>query len=86
MSPKSTGHNKASKPDSSGTRRWDLANGSLVVMQGNTQENWRVSSKLAMFISLSSNINTVLLQHEIPKQPKVTQGRISLTFRQLINK
>ncbi|KAL5637238.1 hypothetical protein ACGC1H_001028 [Rhizoctonia solani] len=65
MSPKSTGRNKASKSASSGTRRWDLANGSLVVMQGDTQENWK---------------------HEIPKQPKVTEGRISLTFRQLVNK
>ncbi|CAE6438460.1 unnamed protein product [Rhizoctonia solani] len=63
MSPKSTGRNKGSKPAWGDTKRWDLANGSLVVMQGDTQENWK---------------------HEIPKQPKITQGRISLTFRQLV--
>jgi len=42
--------------------KWVLGNGSLVVMQGKTQDNWK---------------------HEIPKEPKVTEGRISLTFRQL---
>ncbi|KAK4684788.1 hypothetical protein P7C73_g5381, partial [Tremellales sp. Uapishka_1] len=40
-----------------------LGNGSLVVMQGRSQEYWK---------------------HEIPKQPKVKTGRISLTFRQLV--
>lgn len=42
--------------------RWLLAGGSLVVMQGDTQKNWK---------------------HEIPKEKKVKQGRVSLTFRQL---
>ncbi|WWC61679.1 uncharacterized protein I303_104264 [Kwoniella dejecticola CBS 10117] len=42
---------------------WTLGNGSLVVMQGRTQEFWK---------------------HEIPKEPSIKQGRISLTFRQLV--
>ncbi|KIO25140.1 hypothetical protein M407DRAFT_244158 [Tulasnella calospora MUT 4182] len=46
-------------------RKWVLADGSLLVMQGDTQRNWK---------------------HEIPKEPKVLQGRISLTFRQLVHK
>ncbi|KAK0569049.1 hypothetical protein OC861_001291 [Tilletia horrida] len=46
-------------------RKETLANGSLLVMQGDTQE---------------------LYTHEIPKEPKVKDLRISLTFRQLINK
>ena len=45
--------------------KWDLANGSLLVMQGHTQHYWK---------------------HEIPKQPAIKHGRISLTFRQLENK
>ncbi|KAG8766801.1 hypothetical protein FRC20_007982 [Serendipita sp. 405] len=45
-------------------KRWPLKNGSLLVMQGDTQENWK---------------------HEIPKEPRVKQGRISLTFRQLVH-
>ncbi|KAG8898216.1 hypothetical protein FRB99_007593 [Tulasnella sp. 403] len=45
------------------TRKWALANGSLFVMQGDTQRNWK---------------------HEIPREPKVQKGRISLTFRQLV--
>lgn len=44
-------------------KKWILANGSLVVMQGDTQSHWK---------------------HEIPKEPKVKEGRISLTFRQLV--
>ncbi|KAF8730025.1 2OG-Fe(II) oxygenase superfamily, partial [Rhizoctonia solani] len=64
MSPKSASRSKGSKSKPVEAKRWDLANGSLVVMQGQTQVNWK---------------------HEIPKQPKITQGRISLTFRQLIN-
>ncbi|WVF71635.1 hypothetical protein IAT40_006443 [Kwoniella sp. CBS 6097] len=43
--------------------KWVLGNGSLVVMQGRTQEYWK---------------------HEIPKEPSVKGGRISLTFRQLV--
>ncbi|KAF9506892.1 hypothetical protein BS47DRAFT_1352387 [Hydnum rufescens UP504] len=42
--------------------KWILENGSLVVMQGKTQDNWK---------------------HEIPKEPKVKESRISLTFRQV---
>ncbi|KAG8776519.1 hypothetical protein FRC12_000863 [Ceratobasidium sp. 428] len=64
MTPKATAKNKASASAKAAVKRWDMANGSLFVMQGNTQENWK---------------------HEIPKQPSITQGRISLTFRQLIN-
>ncbi|GAA5869880.1 hypothetical protein JCM16303_001828 [Sporobolomyces ruberrimus] len=44
-------------------KKWVLENGSLVVMQGSTQQSWK---------------------HQIPKEPKVKQGRISLTFRQLV--
>ncbi|KLO13836.1 hypothetical protein SCHPADRAFT_811863, partial [Schizopora paradoxa] len=44
------------------THKWTLANGSLLVMRGKTQDNWK---------------------HEIPKEPKVKGGRVSLTFRQL---
>ncbi|KAJ1308296.1 hypothetical protein OPQ81_004010 [Rhizoctonia solani] len=62
MSPKATARNKDGKSASGGIKRWELANGSLLVMQGDTQKNWK---------------------HEIPKQPKITKGRISLTFRQL---
>ena len=43
-----------------GIRKWKLRNGSLFVMQGQTQRFWK---------------------HEIPKEPKITGGRISLTFR-----
>ncbi|KAL9936896.1 hypothetical protein V8E36_004131 [Tilletia maclaganii] len=46
-------------------KEWTLKNGSLLVMQGDTQQ---------------------LYTHEIPKEPKVKDLRISLTFRQLINK
>ncbi|KAF8759955.1 RuvB-like helicase [Rhizoctonia solani] len=56
MSPKSAGRNKGSKSKTVEAKRLDLANGSLVVMQGQTQDNWK---------------------HEIPKQPKITEGRIS---------
>lgn len=45
--------------------KWTLENGSLLVMQGDTQLNWK---------------------HEIPKEPTVKDGRISLTFRQLVYK
>jgi alkylated DNA repair dioxygenase AlkB len=45
-----------------GIRKWRLGNGSLFIMQGDTQRFWR---------------------HEIPKEPKIQEGRISLTFRQL---
>ncbi|KAG8752920.1 hypothetical protein FRC11_007883 [Ceratobasidium sp. 423] len=47
MTPKSTPRNKGNNSTPSGTKRWDLANGSLVVMQGDTQENWKVSSPLS---------------------------------------
>ncbi|GAA6016661.1 hypothetical protein JCM10207_000139 [Rhodosporidiobolus poonsookiae] len=40
-----------------------LASGSLLVMQGATQDKWK---------------------HQIPKEAKVKEGRISLTFRQLV--
>jgi len=46
-----------------GLKKWKLANGSLFVMQGDTQRFWK---------------------HEIPKEPKIKEGRISLTFRQLV--
>jgi alkylated DNA repair dioxygenase AlkB len=49
--------------DVSGVRRWKLGNGSMFVMQGDTQRFWK---------------------HEIPKEPKIKEGRISLTFRQLV--
>ncbi|KAF8596523.1 hypothetical protein BDV93DRAFT_500401 [Ceratobasidium sp. AG-I] len=63
MSPAATARNKKAGSGKSDIKRWELANGSLFVMQGDTQKNWK---------------------HEIPKQPKVTEGRISLTFRQLV--
>ena len=44
-------------------KKWMLADGSLFVMQGDTQRFWK---------------------HEIPKEPKIKEGRISLTFRQLV--
>ncbi|BGP20897.1 hypothetical protein JCM10213_003395 [Rhodosporidiobolus nylandii] len=40
-----------------------LPSGSLIVMQGRTQERWK---------------------HQIPKEAKVKEGRVSLTFRQLV--
>lgn len=46
-----------------GLRKWKLGNGSMFVMQGDTQQFWK---------------------HEIPKEPKIKEGRISLTFRQLV--
>ena len=46
-----------------GLQRWKLGNGSVFVMQGDTQRFWK---------------------HEIPKEPKIKDGRISLTFRQLV--
>ncbi|QRV72286.1 2OG-Fe(II) oxygenase family protein [Ceratobasidium sp. AG-Ba] len=63
MTPKITARNKHAAPAKGTAKRWDMANGSLFVMQGDTQANWK---------------------HEIPKQPHIVQGRISLTFRQLI--
>ncbi|KAF8577193.1 hypothetical protein K439DRAFT_1418431 [Ramaria rubella] len=39
-----------------------LQRGSLLIMQGDTQKNWK---------------------HEIPKEPSIKEGRISVTFRQL---
>ena len=44
-------------------KKWTLENGSLVVMQGQTQQHWK---------------------HQIPKEAKVKDSRISLTFRQLV--
>jgi hypothetical protein len=44
-------------------KKWLLENGSLVVMQGETQAKWK---------------------HQIPKEAKVKDSRISLTFRQLV--
>lgn len=44
-------------------KKWMLENGSLVVMQGTTQQHWK---------------------HQIPKEAKVKNSRISLTFRQLV--
>lgn len=44
-------------------KKWSLANGSLVVQQGRTQDFYK---------------------HEIPKELRVKEGRISLTFRQLV--
>ncbi|GAA5913472.1 alpha-ketoglutarate-dependent dioxygenase AlkB family protein [Sporobolomyces salmoneus] len=44
-------------------KKWTLENGSLVVMQGETQAKWK---------------------HQIPKEAKVRESRISLTFRQLV--
>lgn len=49
MSPKVTTSSK------SNTKRWDLANGSLVVMQGDTQENWRVSRRHFQPLSVIDN-------------------------------
>lgn len=46
-----------------GTWRDRLGNGSLFVMQGDTQRFWK---------------------HEIPRETKIKEGRISLTFRQLV--
>ena len=46
-----------------GFGRQKLGDGSLYVMQGDTQRFWK---------------------HEIPKEPKIKDGRISLTFRQLV--
>ncbi|CAO1613970.1 unnamed protein product [Sympodiomycopsis kandeliae] len=45
------------------SHRWTVENGSLLLMQGDTQKEW---------------------YHEIPKQAKIKQGRISITFRQLV--
>ncbi|KAM0746690.1 hypothetical protein T439DRAFT_329395 [Meredithblackwellia eburnea MCA 4105] len=44
-------------------KKWVLAPGSLLVMQGQTQQFWK---------------------HEIPREKNVKDGRISLTFRQLV--
>ncbi|CAE6361500.1 unnamed protein product [Rhizoctonia solani] len=63
MSPKSTSRNKASKSAPSSTKRWDLANGSLVVMQGDTQENWKVIPWSSDELSAKTNPNVCL---EIP--------------------
>jgi alkylated DNA repair dioxygenase AlkB len=52
MSPKAT--NKKDDPDKGSTTRWDLANGSLFVMQGDTQKNWKVGSFPAVGATLSN--------------------------------
>ncbi|BGP35954.1 hypothetical protein JCM10296v2_007806 [Rhodotorula toruloides] len=45
------------------SHRFTLTSGSLLVMQGATQQRWK---------------------HAIPKEPKVKDSRISITFRQLV--
>lgn len=62
--------------------RWTLGNGSLLIMQGDTQVNWKVSER---FRGRVDNLaNKFYMQHEIPKETKVKNGRISLTFRQIL--
>ena len=46
-----------------GLQWWKLGDGSLFVMQGDTQ---------------------LFRKHEIPKEPKIKEGKISLTFRHLL--
>lgn len=43
MSPQATARSKTADSEKPVTKRWDLANGSLFVMQGDTQKNWKVS-------------------------------------------
>lgn len=61
--------------------KWVLKNGSLLIMQGDTQTNWKVS-----YTELHSENDMAhsRIQHEIPKEAKVKDGRISLTFRQVV--
>ncbi|EJD42379.1 hypothetical protein AURDEDRAFT_168448 [Auricularia subglabra TFB-10046 SS5] len=54
--------NKKQVENGASMRRLRLENGSLLVMKGSTQDNWK---------------------HEIPKEPRVKDGRISVTLRQL---
>ena len=68
------------KVASAEAKRWLLGNGSLLVMQGETQENWKVC--LLPICWLEAHLK---FQHEIPKEPKIKEGRISLTFRQLVH-
>ncbi|KAG8695774.1 hypothetical protein FRC09_008939 [Ceratobasidium sp. 395] len=42
MTPKVTAKNKGSASTKAAVKRWDMANGSLFVMQGDTQENWKL--------------------------------------------
>ncbi|KAG9100348.1 hypothetical protein FRC06_004241 [Ceratobasidium sp. 370] len=42
MTPKISARNRMSAPVNAKAKKWDMANGSLFVMQGDTQENWKV--------------------------------------------
>lgn len=74
-----------SKQDAKYNKRWPLGDGSLVVMQGTTQEYWK--HEIVRWLSLQHRICIMLkLRIAQPKQLKIKKGRISLTFRQLVDK
>lgn len=60
-------------------KKWALANGSLVVMQGDTQRNWK--HEIPKCVACLMRRPT---PHKPRREAKVKQGRISLTFRQLV--
>jgi len=67
---------------SSVTRKtWVLESGSLVVMQGETQMHWK--HEIPKYV-LRTKLFLPALTTIINREPKVKEGRISLTFRQLI--
>ena len=69
-----------------------LGNGSLVVMQGEPfQACYKWVTDLRPYTGVLEGMPSLLpvgykltTQHEIPKEPKIKTGRISLTFRQLV--
>jgi len=67
---------------SSVTRKtWLLESGSLVVMQGETQMHWK--HEIPKYV-LRTKLFLPALTTIINREPKVKEGRISLTFRQLV--
>jgi hypothetical protein len=62
-------------------KRWTLDHGSLVVMQGDTQRYWKheIPKSVAPFEQPELKLTLPII-----REPKIKEGRISLTFRQLI--
>ena len=62
-------------------KAWLLESGSLVVMQGETQMHWKHEIPKYVFRTKLFPSALTTITH---REPKVKQGRISLTFRQLV--
>lgn len=65
-------------------KSWKLLSGSLVVMQGTTQEFWKheIPKWVLLFSAALCEVEADAVGGR--REPKVKEGRISLTFRQLV--